>query len=743
MQAFPQRLYRFDDFELDARRRQLRRNGEIVPLQPKAFDLLVALVESGGRPLTKDDLLNLVWAAQVVEESNLTVHMSALRKALGERKGEHRFIVTEAGRGYRFVANVTQVDAADEKRSIARQTISPFVIQNEPAAEHPSVASHLRTARPFFSPLAALVLVGGALLLTAALLLFKPIDTRSKPSTTIQSDSHSSINLARLTSDGQVTAAAISPDGKHFVYATTENAGQSLWVRQVGGGRNIQIAPPEGVQYWGLTFSPGGAHVYASVFEPNRTDTQLRRIPALGGPIERLPLSPLSAIAFSPDGRRFAFVKTNAAAAESVLTVANADGSDARVLARRSQPASFDFPGPTVSWSPDGQLIASVVLNTDAGGSYMTVVGVRADGGGETPVTSKRWAGGSEAVWSPDGSLVIVAHEQPLAPSQVWLIAHPGGEVRQLTNDLNEYGSISVTADSRTLLFVQRNSIASLWVQNDRRSSSEVRQIRSEVGGFVDIAWTPDGKIVYRSTNGGGSDLWIVNSDGTGSAQLTTGARAGQGLAVSSDGRYVVFASARAGKENLWRYELGEGDLTRLTDGDGEVFPSTTPDSRWVIYQRGAGPGKPTLWRVSIDGGHSSPIVETHAMRHDLSPDGASVAYFSMELKEDGDSRWRLSVASVHDGSLVKTFEIPATSMPRVMRFTPNGQALTYIETVGSIGNIRQQPLAGGPPQSLTAFDREALDTFAYSRDGQQLAMTRVTRISDVALLRDFHQRLR
>jgi eukaryotic-like serine/threonine-protein kinase len=741
MQALSHRIYRFHDFELDLRRRQVRRNGEIVTLQAKAFDLLVALVESGGRLVTKDDLLNLVWACQVVEESNLTVHMSALRKALGEHKGEHRFIVTEAGRGYRFVADVTQDDASDEKLSVARQTISPVVLQDVQVAEQPSVASPLGTTRAFFSPWAAVVLVGCALLLAAALLLLPPIDTRGGPSTTIPSASLSSTKLARLTSGGQVTVAAISSDGQHFVYATTESAGQSLWVRQVGGGRHIQIAPPEAVQYWGLTFSPDGAHVYASVFEPNRADTQLRRITALGGPVERLPLTPLSAIAFSPDGLRVAFVKTNSAAAESVLMVADADGSGARVLARRSQPASFDFFGPTVSWSPDGQLIASVVLNTDAGGSYMTVVGVRADGGGETQVTSKRWAGVSEAVWSPDGSLVIVAHEQPLAPSQVWLLAHPGGEVRQLTNDLNEYGSISVTADSKTLLFVQHNSIASLWVQNNGQSSSEARQIRSEVGGFVDIAWTPDSKIVYRSSNGGGSDLWIVNGDGTGSAQLTTGARAGPGLAVSPDGRCVVFTSARAGKDNLWRYELDKGHLTQLTDGDGEVFPRVTPDSRWVIYQRGAGPGRPTLWRVSIDGGSSSPIVETHAIRHDLSPDGDSVAYFSMELKKDGDPRWRLSVASVHDGSLVKTFEIPATSMPRVTRFTPNGQALTYIETVGSIGNIRQQPLAGGPPQSLTAFDREALDTFAYSHDGQ-LAMTRVTRISDVALLRDFRRRL-
>ena len=125
MQAASRRIYRFDRFELDAHRRQLWCDGQLVTLQPKALDLLVALVESGGNVLTKDELLNLVWPGQVVEESNLTVHMSALRKALGERKGEHRFVVTQPGRGYRFVADVDDVQATDRcgrSSSDARRT---------------------------------------------------------------------------------------------------------------------------------------------------------------------------------------------------------------------------------------------------------------------------------------------------------------------------------------------------------------------------------------------------------------------------------------------------------------------------------------------------------------------------------------------------------------------------------------------------------------------------------------------
>src|SRR5688500_11274948 len=133
MHALSHRIYRFDDFELDALKRQLLHRGQPVTLQPKAFDLLLALVENSGRLLTKDDLLNLVWPDQIVEESNLTVHMSALRKALGENKGEHRFVVTEPGRGYRFIADVAEAgrEAGEEEFSIESRTVSRILIEQE------------------------------------------------------------------------------------------------------------------------------------------------------------------------------------------------------------------------------------------------------------------------------------------------------------------------------------------------------------------------------------------------------------------------------------------------------------------------------------------------------------------------------------------------------------------------------------------------------------------------------------
>jgi DNA-binding winged helix-turn-helix (wHTH) protein/TolB-like protein/tetratricopeptide (TPR) repeat protein len=107
--------YEFGEFRVDAVKRRLSRaNGTIIPLTPKVFDLLLYLVQNNGRVIEKDELMLEVWPDTIVEESNLSQNVSILRRVLGEKRGEHQFIVTVPGRGYKFVAEVGKVDPAEE-----------------------------------------------------------------------------------------------------------------------------------------------------------------------------------------------------------------------------------------------------------------------------------------------------------------------------------------------------------------------------------------------------------------------------------------------------------------------------------------------------------------------------------------------------------------------------------------------------------------------------------------------------
>src|SRR5262249_32657343 len=102
-------IYEFGPFRMDAAEHLLLRDGESVPLTPKAFDLLLALVERHGHLFEKEELLKKVWPDTFVEETNLTSNISQLRKALGDGENGHRYIETMPKRGYRFVASVREI----------------------------------------------------------------------------------------------------------------------------------------------------------------------------------------------------------------------------------------------------------------------------------------------------------------------------------------------------------------------------------------------------------------------------------------------------------------------------------------------------------------------------------------------------------------------------------------------------------------------------------------------------------
>jgi TolB-like protein/DNA-binding winged helix-turn-helix (wHTH) protein/Tfp pilus assembly protein PilF len=133
-------VFEFGPFRLDTLKRLLWRDGHIVQLTSKSFDTLLALVERRGDVVTKDDLMKLLWPDTVVEENNLTQQISMLRKTLGEKVSEHRYVVTVPGRGYRFVADVS-ISSKDGKNGLADQPPSPIPNESRTAWQNEAAGS--------------------------------------------------------------------------------------------------------------------------------------------------------------------------------------------------------------------------------------------------------------------------------------------------------------------------------------------------------------------------------------------------------------------------------------------------------------------------------------------------------------------------------------------------------------------------------------------------------------------------
>jgi DNA-binding winged helix-turn-helix (wHTH) protein/tetratricopeptide (TPR) repeat protein len=129
--------FEFGPFLIDASERQLLRNGQVVPLTPKVFDVLLALVQNSGHILTKDEVMKIVWPDTAVEEGNLARNISTLRSALGERPRESQFIETIPWRGYRFIAPVRKIHDHEECPVIDSIAVLPFVnVTSDAKAEY-------------------------------------------------------------------------------------------------------------------------------------------------------------------------------------------------------------------------------------------------------------------------------------------------------------------------------------------------------------------------------------------------------------------------------------------------------------------------------------------------------------------------------------------------------------------------------------------------------------------------------
>src|SRR5215204_5142782 len=171
-------VYAFDEFRLDAAKRRLYGpDGKPIPLKAKAFETLLFLVRNPRRVVERDELLAAIWPHTVVEENNLTQHISSLRRLFGEKPDDHRFIATVPGRGYMFVANVQaaqfEVDPVPTKRAEKPKSKKWFVVLAT------SVAASLLIAGFFYKNQPPTAIANG-LIRSIAVLPFKPLTEQNR-----------------------------------------------------------------------------------------------------------------------------------------------------------------------------------------------------------------------------------------------------------------------------------------------------------------------------------------------------------------------------------------------------------------------------------------------------------------------------------------------------------------------------------------------------------------------------------
>jgi serine/threonine protein kinase/Tol biopolymer transport system component len=541
--------------------------------------------------------------------------------------------------------------------------------------------------------------------------------------------------VSRLTTTGKVTMAVISPDGKYAAHVVDEAGQRSIWTRQVATSSNVPIVPPSDAQYIGLTFSADGNYVYYVRQDKGSLIRFLYQIPVLGGAPQKIVEDVDSRISFSPSGDRFAFVRNYNKERESVLLIANADGTGERKLATLKIPDQYQIP----AWSPDGSVIACSTLKVSEGRQF-SVDEIRVADGAHKTFTSRKWQAIAGLEWRSDGrSLMMTAVDRGPTSNQlqVWQLSYPAGEARRVTNDLNNYAGISLTADSKTLVTVQTEARMNVWAAPGGKAA-DARQITSGTVAYNYLSCAPDGRIVYQSSASSISDIWIMNADGTGQKQLTANAGINVFPMVSPDGRHIVFCSNRGGDEgvfHVWRIDIDGNNPKQLTSGEGEYFPAVSADGKWVFYNHiGVTERTPMLWRAPIDGGEGKAITDFIAVIAVPSPDGKYIACRYSDGKQPG---LKTAIIPVEGGQPVKMFNFPPfSSNPQLqpIRWTADSKALTWLEERGGVWNVWIQPLSGGEAKQATDFKTDQIFSFAWTKDGTLIA-TRGVVTNDVVLM--------
>ncbi len=658
----------------------------------------------------------------------VAIELDELRQELKQKSELECFVQPESTGGERAIGS--QEVKAGGAQSSAPETASIGIARPTSSAEY--IVGEIKRHK-----LGAAIVIGLLILAVAVIGIW--IYRSQKKSASFQA-----AKLQRLTTSGRASDAAISPDGKYIAHVKSDAGQQSLWLRQVVTTSDTQIVPPSTESYFGITFSKDGNFIYYVQGDFNNAGSRtLYQVNLLGGASRKVIDIVNSPVSLSPDGTRLAFIRGNEARRETALVVANADGTGEKPIAVRKVGDGFRRGGP--SWSPDGKLIASGVLNRDPStGAYSTVIGLEVESGAERPITSQKWCVNcvEQVAWLADGSgLLLLVLDPGLSSSvQIWQLSYPGDETRKITNDLNNYSRLSLTADSSAVVAVQTEGASTIWVAPEG-DASRARQISSgRYDGQRGLSWMPGGRIAYTSEESGLVDIWSTGQDGKDQKQLTAHAGRNFDPWATPDGRNIIFTSTRRGASrtlwSIWRMDTAGGNLKQLTGEQGGRFPQSSPDGRWVVFHSMAGALR--AWKVSIDGGEPVRLTDKWTSNPTVSPDGNLVACFYREDQPNAPTK--VAIIPFAGGDPVKVLDLPRQSFTSAagLRWTPDGRALTYIDTINGVSNIWSLPVDGGPSKQLTDFKTNQIFRFDFSRDGKQLALSRGTETSDVILIRDF-----
>ena len=665
-------VFRFGDMEIREREFCLVKAGEVSPIEPKAFRVLLFLLHNPQKLITKEELLDAIWADAAVTESSLTRSIAKLRRALGDDVREPRYIATVATVGYRFIA---EVEVSQEPSGVP-----------ENADEPPGLSGAGKKVQSRKQLWGRVLAGSGVLVLCLAAAIWYLHRPLPPPRIT---------GYTQITHDGRAKTL-VGTDGSRLYFNLMSGSTTPESVAQVaisgGGTAPVSVAEPHALL---VDVSPD-----ASSFLLVNAATELWNVGILGGQARHL--GDGYHASFSPDGKSVAF-----SAGDGGIYVERSDGTGTHKLALAGDivNGSAWFPASDIAWSPDGGALRFTMkdriweMSSSGSGLHEVMPG---------------WHGTSAACcgkWTPDGRLFLFISE-----GQIWALderrgvfRRPPAEPIQMTQGPIRWGGPLPgkyfpgefwgrpvpSKDGGRIFAVGLSPRGEL-----SRFDSKTNQFQPFLGGISaqGVSYSKDGKsIAYVSYPEG--ILWKANRDGSNPVQLTDPPLQAFMPRWSPDGKQISFAGDYPGPSGAFYIVSSDGGSPRkflAQDQHLDGFLTWSPDGRRMAGTSTNAEGKFVVVILNLDTQQETIVpgsVDLFEPR--WSPDGRYLAAAGFEVS-------KLKVFDFETGTWSELAPGRPADCPE---WSADSQFIYFRRVSGDIGLFRVRPSGGKAEQIVDLKD--------------------------------------